>query len=182
MLEHEPGWEVCGVAANGREAVALAIELTPDIIIVDMTMPELDGVQTIRQIKRALPNLAFASPVSFSSAAVNDGTGSVESATGSGTNTVTINLTGVTDAQRMTLALFDVDDTVNRGDVGLFFRVLVGDTSGNGFVNSGDTMQTRLHSGETTDSTNFRSDVNANGFVNSGDTIIVPARSGNAVQ
>jgi two-component system response regulator NreC len=55
MVEAEPDWEVCGVAADGREAVALATKLTPDIVIVDMTMPELDGVQVIRQIKRALP-------------------------------------------------------------------------------------------------------------------------------
>jgi DNA-binding NarL/FixJ family response regulator len=55
MVEHEPGWEVCGVAADGREAVALAKQLKPDIVVVDMTMPELDGVQAIRQIKRALP-------------------------------------------------------------------------------------------------------------------------------
>ena len=55
MVETEPDWEVCGAAADGREAVALATELNPDVVIVDMTMPELDGVQVIRQIKRALP-------------------------------------------------------------------------------------------------------------------------------
>jgi two-component system response regulator NreC len=55
MIEREPGWEVCGVAANGREAVALAAELKPDVVIADMTMPELDGVQVVRQIKRLLP-------------------------------------------------------------------------------------------------------------------------------
>ena len=55
MVEVEPDWEVCGVAADGREAVALATELQPDVVIVDMTMPELDGVQVVRQIKRALP-------------------------------------------------------------------------------------------------------------------------------
>jgi two-component system, NarL family, response regulator NreC len=55
MIEREPGWEVCGVAANGREAVALAAELKPDVVIADMTMPELDGLQVVRQIKRLLP-------------------------------------------------------------------------------------------------------------------------------
>jgi two-component system response regulator NreC len=55
LLQHEPEWEVCGVAANGREAVELAIKLKPDVVIVDMTMPELDGLQVVRQIKRALP-------------------------------------------------------------------------------------------------------------------------------
>jgi DNA-binding NarL/FixJ family response regulator len=55
MVEHEPDLEVCGVATNGRDAVVLATRLKPDIVIVDMTMPELDGVQVVRQIKRALP-------------------------------------------------------------------------------------------------------------------------------
>lgn len=55
LLQHEPEWEVCGVAANGSEAVELAIKLKPDVVIVDMTMPELDGLQVVRQIKRALP-------------------------------------------------------------------------------------------------------------------------------
>jgi two-component system response regulator NreC len=59
MVETEPDWEVCGVAANGREAVALATELHPDVVIVDMTMPELDGVQVVRQIKRAFPQTEF---------------------------------------------------------------------------------------------------------------------------
>jgi DNA-binding NarL/FixJ family response regulator len=55
MVQHEPDLEVCGVATNGRDAVVLATQLKPDVVIVDMTMPELDGVQVVRQIKRALP-------------------------------------------------------------------------------------------------------------------------------
>ena len=56
MIENEPDLEVCGFATNGRDAVALAKKLAPDVVIVDMTMPELDGVQVVRQIKRALPD------------------------------------------------------------------------------------------------------------------------------
>jgi DNA-binding NarL/FixJ family response regulator len=62
VLESHPGWQVCGLAANGREAVARAIELKPDIVILDMTMPELNGVDAAIQIKRQLPDteiLAF---------------------------------------------------------------------------------------------------------------------------
>ena len=55
LIEHEEGWEVCGVVSNGREAVALAKELKPDIVILDMTMPELSGLEALRQIRRALP-------------------------------------------------------------------------------------------------------------------------------
>ncbi len=55
LIEHEPGWEVCGTAVTGREAVDRAKELKPDIAVLDMTMPELDGLEAVRQIKRALP-------------------------------------------------------------------------------------------------------------------------------
>ena len=51
----EPGWEVCGEATTGREAVAQAGKLEPDIIIMDIGMPELNGLDATRQIKRILP-------------------------------------------------------------------------------------------------------------------------------
>ncbi len=49
------GWEVCGEALTGREAVAKARELRPDIAILDITMPELGGLEATRQIRLALP-------------------------------------------------------------------------------------------------------------------------------
>lgn len=55
LVENEPGWEVCGTAKTGREAVELAKELKPDITVLDMTMPELTGLEAVRLIKRALP-------------------------------------------------------------------------------------------------------------------------------
>ncbi|MFN2621626.1 MAG: response regulator [Chthoniobacterales bacterium] len=55
VIEHHPGWEVCGLAANGREAVARALELKPDIAVLDMTMPGLNGLDAAIQIKRDLP-------------------------------------------------------------------------------------------------------------------------------
>ena len=55
VLERQPGWEICGLAANGREAVAQATQLKPDIVVMDMTMPELNGLDAAIQIKRELP-------------------------------------------------------------------------------------------------------------------------------
>lgn len=55
LIESEWGWEICGEAINGREAVAMAEELKPDIVVLDVGMPELNGVDAARQIKRALP-------------------------------------------------------------------------------------------------------------------------------
>ncbi len=56
LIEREPGWQVCGTATNGREAVETAKKLKPEVVVLDMTMPELDGLEALRQIKRALPN------------------------------------------------------------------------------------------------------------------------------
>jgi DNA-binding NarL/FixJ family response regulator len=55
LIENETGWEVCGTATTGREAVERAKELKPDVAVLDMTMPELSGLEAVRQIKRALP-------------------------------------------------------------------------------------------------------------------------------
>src|SRR5438874_8195243 len=57
LIEHEPGWEVCGTATNGSEAVEVAKKLKPAVVVLDLTMPELDGLEALRQIKRALPDV-----------------------------------------------------------------------------------------------------------------------------
>ena len=57
MIERLTGWEICGEAATGREAVALAEKLEPDLIIMDIGMPELNGLDAARQIKRLLPQV-----------------------------------------------------------------------------------------------------------------------------
>jgi two-component system, NarL family, response regulator NreC len=55
VIEQQPGWEVCGVAATGLEAVEQALALKPDIVVMDMTMPELNGLEAAIQIIRRLP-------------------------------------------------------------------------------------------------------------------------------
>src|ERR1043166_4271292 len=57
VIQREPGWEVCGLASNGREAVARAVELNPDVVILDMTMPQLNGLDAAIQIKRQAPGI-----------------------------------------------------------------------------------------------------------------------------
>jgi RNA polymerase sigma factor (sigma-70 family) len=53
LLQEYSGWEICGEALSGREAVDLASELQPDIAIVDLMMPDLNGLETTRQIRKA---------------------------------------------------------------------------------------------------------------------------------
>ena len=55
LLEEQPGWTVVGEASNGREAVDIALKLKPDVVVLDMSMPELNGLETTRRIRRDLP-------------------------------------------------------------------------------------------------------------------------------
>jgi len=54
LLSH-PGWEVAGEAKTGREAVTLTEELKPDIVVIDISMPELNGLEAARQIHKSFP-------------------------------------------------------------------------------------------------------------------------------
>ena len=55
LLNAEPGLEVVGEAADGRTALHLAAELRPDVALMDLSMPGLDGIQVTRQLKETLP-------------------------------------------------------------------------------------------------------------------------------
>jgi len=54
-VETHAGWEVCGEARTGREAVAKTRELHPDIVVMDFSMPDLNGMEATRQIRAAVP-------------------------------------------------------------------------------------------------------------------------------
>lgn len=54
LTQHE-NWQVCGEATTGYQAVEMAISLRPNIAILDLTMPQLNGLEATRQIKKAVP-------------------------------------------------------------------------------------------------------------------------------
>jgi two-component system response regulator NreC len=55
LLATRKEWQVVGEAADGAEAVGKARELRPDIIIMDITMPDMNGLEAMPEIKKALP-------------------------------------------------------------------------------------------------------------------------------
>ncbi len=56
LLQKHEGWEVCGEACNGREAVEMAKQLKPDVVIVDIGMPFLNGLDATRQLRQHDPH------------------------------------------------------------------------------------------------------------------------------
>jgi DNA-binding NarL/FixJ family response regulator len=59
VLESHPGWEVCAEAKDGRESVELAAATRPDLILLDIGMPNLNGLEAARQILAAAPDVAI---------------------------------------------------------------------------------------------------------------------------
>ena len=56
-LEKQPGWRVCAEAVNGRQAVELALRLKPRVVVMDIGMAELNGIEATRQIRKACPEI-----------------------------------------------------------------------------------------------------------------------------
>ncbi len=57
LISSQPAWEICGEARNGREALRMAAELRPDLIVMDLLMPDLNGLDAARQIRKQLPSV-----------------------------------------------------------------------------------------------------------------------------
>ncbi len=91
-----------------------------------------------------------------------------------------VNLTGVANAQIITVALINVSDLAGNSSsvVPVSMGVLLGDTNGNGSVNSTDISQVKSQSGQAVNETNFRDDLNVEGSINSSDVAIVKSKAG----
>jgi len=65
ILETEPGMHVVGQASDGLEAVQLSCELKPDVILMDLKMPRMDGVSAIRELSQRVPDIPVIVLTSF---------------------------------------------------------------------------------------------------------------------
>lgn len=121
----------------------------------------------------------FGGAVTFTGAAVTSGSGAVMNFTGSGSNTATVDLSGVTSGQRITVTLSSVTDGAITTDVAAPMSILVGDTTGNGSVTASDIGQVKGQSGQPVTQSSFRLDVTASGgSINASDIGLVKSRSG----
>lgn len=57
ILEERPGWTIVDEARDGRDAVQKALAASPDVLVIDTAMPQLNGIEATRQIVRRLPNI-----------------------------------------------------------------------------------------------------------------------------
>ena len=57
LLEQNPGWKICGEAVDGRDAIDKVEELDPDLIVLDLAMPRLNGLEAAREIARHFARL-----------------------------------------------------------------------------------------------------------------------------
>jgi len=57
LLEGHPGWQIVGEAADGVEALDKADRLQPDVVVLDVTMPRMNGLETCRRLRQKVPDL-----------------------------------------------------------------------------------------------------------------------------
>jgi DNA-binding NarL/FixJ family response regulator len=57
LLGQHSGWEVCGEAADGAEGISKALQLHPDLVVLDVSMPVMNGFQAARELRRLMPGL-----------------------------------------------------------------------------------------------------------------------------
>jgi hypothetical protein len=124
--------------------------------------------------------VTFPSSVTASNARITSGVANISSFSASGSQ-VTANLTGVANAQRITLSFTATEAGSPAVDVNVPMATLLGDSNGNGIVNSTDIGQARGQTGQMMTALNFRTDLNASGTITSSDVGVMKLQTGTAL-
>jgi N-acetylneuraminic acid mutarotase len=189
-------WLAGGYAGNGSALNTMEIYEAPavqsafsrkvhgDAGTFDISLPLSDNVGIECRSGGATNDyqmiINFATSVTVNGVGMICGTGHVSSFSVSGSQ-VTVNLTGVTNAQRITVQLQNVIDSSGSGDVPISMGVLVGDVNGNAAVNASDVSLTKSQVGQPVTTSNFREDVNAGGTISSTDVAVVKSDVGTSL-
>ena len=125
----------------------------------------------------------FTNDVESGNANVDSGVATISGAPVFSGKTMTVNLTGVANAQVLTVSANNVTDQFLQvlPNTSATAKMLIGDTTGNGSVNSSDVGEDKLQTGQPVSSSNFRDDVTASGDINSSDVGLVKLHSGEGV-
>jgi hypothetical protein len=123
----------------------------------------------------------FAGNVTFNTASVTSGAGTIAGSTGNGTPAITVNLTGVTNGQTITITLAGVNDGTHTGHVAVQMGVLLGDANANKVVSNTDVAAVKAQVAAPVTQSNFRNDVNINGIVSNTDVSTTKAQVGTSL-
>ncbi len=72
LLQRTPGFQVVGMARDGREAIQVVASEQPDLLLLDLSMPEMDGMEALPHIRAAAPNTRVLVLTGFASTALRD--------------------------------------------------------------------------------------------------------------
>ena len=137
------------------------------------------GAFGVHQVLLTFPNAVSVSDASVTPDPKAPGaTGSVSSFSGSGSKAVTVNLTGVSNAQTILVNLLGVSDGTNTNDVSVAMGVLLGDTNNNRLVGSNDVTLTQSKVGQAVTMSTFREDVTIDGAIDNTDVNLVQSKVG----
>ena len=125
--------------------------------------------------------VSFLNKATFTSASVTLGSAIVSNVSGNGTAQTTIDLSGVANQQRINITLYSLNDGLGLRDLVIPMAILVGDTTGDGVVNSSDVSETKGHVDELLSAINFREDIDASGAIDSLDVESIKSHSGTGI-
>jgi len=178
-LSNGQSWAICP-AVQLSTVVSRKVHGSAGTFDIDLPLTGTRGVECRAAGQTGTAGVDYKLVFTFATPMASCGTPSTGTTVrGPNQNQCTVNLTGVPNAQYITITLNSVVNATGATDNAIAtMGVLVGDTTGDGLVNSSDIAQTQSQSGQPVGPNNFREDVTVNGSINSSDIALVQSKSG----